>query len=597
MQASASTMEYEDNDSFSTANVIKAGNEVLGYLQKQDKDFYTFTTNEEGHIYVSLDNLPKDFELYLYNSKQQLLSSSKASGKTAEEINLYNQPAGTYYILVDGNYDENNPYSLLAMFPTTTIMQDNVTFEPNNSLENGYPITSGTAYSATISTVVDNDWYKFKTSESGEIRVTLSNLPADYELYLYDSSKKLIASSKASGTSAETITLSDRKQGTYYVFVDGNRHYNDTKAYKLLASYPTEKVKHSEMTLEPNDSLQMGYPVESGKIYSENISDVTDVDVYKFTTTKTGQIRATLFNLPGDYDLYVYNATGTLLASSKKSGTDVETLTLQQKQAGTYYVKVVRGGSYYNNERSYSIKISYPINFVAQSDVDFEPNDSLENSYYLKSGKELFAKISHLTDEDWYTINAKTNTNVSIELTNLPGDYDLSVYNIYGDRLYRSERSGKSSEKIEFNTKNTGTYFIRIIGSNEYNTELYYKLNATYQTAVSVFLDGQLMTLDKAPIISKGTTMLPMRAIFEALGANVEWNQKNQTIIATKDQIKIQLTINNETAYKNNAKMSLAIAPFIQDSSTFVPLRFVSESLGAKVEWNQHSQSVRITTK
>ncbi|NPV90756.1 MAG: copper amine oxidase N-terminal domain-containing protein [Firmicutes bacterium] len=90
--------------------------------------------------------------------------------------------------------------------------------------------------------------------------------------------------------------------------------------------------------------------------------------------------------------------------------------------------------------------------------------------------------------------------------------------------------------------------------------------------------------------------MVPMRVIFEALGATVQWDDATKTVTATKDATVIKLTIGSETAYKNDESVSLDAPGMIVDDRTLVPLRFVSEALGAQVAWDGATQTVSITS-
>jgi len=87
-----------------------------------------------------------------------------------------------------------------------------------------------------------------------------------------------------------------------------------------------------------------------------------------------------------------------------------------------------------------------------------------------------------------------------------------------------------------------------------------------------------------------------MRDIFEALGATVVWVPQTKEIRARKDDTNIWLQIGNETARVGETSKTLAEAPMIDKGSTLVPLRFVSEALGAEVSWNGEERLVSITT-
>ena len=114
--------------------------------------------------------------------------------------------------------------------------------------------------------------------------------------------------------------------------------------------------------------------------------------------------------------------------------------------------------------------------------------------------------------------------------------------------------------------------------------------------AIQVELDGRPMSFDVAPTQVGGRTMVPMRAIFEALGADVEWNDYTQTVTATRPPTEVQLTIGAAEALVNGRTVALDVPAMIQRGSTLVPLRFVSEALGAEVHWSEARQLVSIFT-
>ena len=113
---------------------------------------------------------------------------------------------------------------------------------------------------------------------------------------------------------------------------------------------------------------------------------------------------------------------------------------------------------------------------------------------------------------------------------------------------------------------------------------------------ITIYVNEQMLQCDVAPYIENGRTMVPMRKIFEALDAKVDWEGTTQTITATKDDIVIILQINNTTIKNNGVDEVLDVAPVIVNSSTFVPIRAVSQSLKANVEWIGHNQSVYINS-
>lgn len=113
----------------------------------------------------------------------------------------------------------------------------------------------------------------------------------------------------------------------------------------------------------------------------------------------------------------------------------------------------------------------------------------------------------------------------------------------------------------------------------------------------TVFYNGEKIKFDQIPVIENGRTLVPLRAIFEKLGADVEWNEDTQTVIATKDDTKISLTIDNTAASKNGESITLDVPAKVVNGRTLVPVRFVADCFGVDVDWNGTMQRVSLTSK
>ncbi|MEW5922341.1 MAG: copper amine oxidase N-terminal domain-containing protein, partial [Bacillota bacterium] len=117
---------------------------------------------------------------------------------------------------------------------------------------------------------------------------------------------------------------------------------------------------------------------------------------------------------------------------------------------------------------------------------------------------------------------------------------------------------------------------------------------APASAAPRLLLDGKQLSFDVPPVTEQGRTLVPLRTIFEALGADVRWDGTTWTVTATKGQTTVRLTVGVRTAYKNGAPVNLDVPAKIVNGRTLVPLRFVSEALGAKVNWDTKTQVVTI---
>ncbi|WP_438433783.1 stalk domain-containing protein [Gorillibacterium sp. sgz500922] len=124
--------------------------------------------------------------------------------------------------------------------------------------------------------------------------------------------------------------------------------------------------------------------------------------------------------------------------------------------------------------------------------------------------------------------------------------------------------------------------------------------SATAKADVTILLDGYPLPFPVAPIVVKGTTLVPFRAISEALGITVQWEQKTNRITAAKSDAAgtktVVLTVGSKQALVNGKAVALLQAPSVVGGSTLIPLSFFSQQFGAAVSWTQSTQTVTITS-
>lgn len=89
--------------------------------------------------------------------------------------------------------------------------------------------------------------------------------------------------------------------------------------------------------------------------------------------------------------------------------------------------------------------------------------------------------------------------------------------------------------------------------------------------------------------------MVPLRAIMEALGATVNWEAETQTVNAQKPGFVFSMSIGEWYAFANGKQINLDVPAMIENGRTLVPVRVISESLGATVNWDGTSRTVTIT--
>lgn len=110
-----------------------------------------------------------------------------------------------------------------------------------------------------------------------------------------------------------------------------------------------------------------------------------------------------------------------------------------------------------------------------------------------------------------------------------------------------------------------------------------------------VLVDGKAIVNDVAPVIKDSRTFLPIRIVAEELGADVAWNEAEQSVTIGKGDTEIVIYIGQPFATVNGEPVALDAPAFIENDRTYLPVRFVAENLGADVVWDATAQTVTIT--
>ncbi len=164
--------------------------------------------------------------------------------------------------------------------------------------------------------------------------------------------------------------------------------------------------------------------------------------------------------------------------------------------------------------------------------------------------------------------------------------------------LYSTSNQIPFTSYINLNDYPEGSHTIKAVAvtATGKTAECEYTVVSARGSDVGVYVDGNKVEFDQTPVIHLGRTMVPLRAIFEALGASVEWNQATRTVTSRKGNNTIELTIDSDILYKNGSPVYLDVPAMLVNDRTLVPVRAVSEALGANVDWNGETRSVIISS-
>ena len=115
-----------------------------------------------------------------------------------------------------------------------------------------------------------------------------------------------------------------------------------------------------------------------------------------------------------------------------------------------------------------------------------------------------------------------------------------------------------------------------------------------YNVPICVKIEDEYVNLDKDPLLIDDRTYLPVRFFCESLSAIVDWEDRTKTVTVTKDDINLSFQVGSNTAYLNGKKTPVGAKAILIDDRTYLPMRFIAESMGGTVNWNDNYLTVEI---
>ena len=287
-------------------------------------------------------------------------------------------------------------------------------------------------------------------------------------------------------------------------------------------------------------------------------------------------------------------------------------------------VEVSENGKYYY-ERSYDPYIDRnsmreKINFVTVKSADminWEVCDSDEIPI-SNSHASIFNNRVSIYEREPMPVVYESEHNFSSNIEKL-GDwfvvYELDDRDLYMDKLYLSN-DNIYFVPIELPDEVSNTHVRRFSSAYEVDNNIIISFDPDYlkvptkdiyseitqiEEAPYVLLNDKILGFSQPPVMESDRILVPMRFLFEQMGANVDWNNDTQSAIATISEAgqerKVEFSIDNTTALVNGQPETTDVPARLINDQTFVPLRFLSENLGYNVEWDDGARTAVITTK
>lgn len=257
--------------------------------------------------------------------------------------------------------------------------------------------------------------------------------------------------------------------------------------------------------------------------------------------------------------------------------------------------------NYFNNHRANEAE-RYDINdYQYASDIFAE----VKTSGLYKKGVNAPSDFALIPANSGEIVDISANSTL-YTLAHVPNKPDIAVnYAIDGEWCHSSDKIPYkfSFSNIDIHSVSDGQHTLKIWTEDLIKEYVFYKhgtkirFGADFEPEIKVVIDGETLETDQSPIIVNDRTLVPMRAIFEKLGASVDWNESAQAVTAVKGEREISLAIGGDVMRIDGEAKTLDVPAMLYNERTLVPVRAVSEALNCNVNWVGEENTVVITTK
>ena len=205
------------------------------------------------------------------------------------------------------------------------------------------------------------------------------------------------------------------------------------------------------------------------------------------------------------------------------------------------------------------------------------------------------------------TIDEKTDTLKLYTYAYYPNGMPVSVeYKLDGNPI-GSQSTIPYEAQIDVSSLSLGEHTItqNIVSGSISESKAYYfyvgrgnkvSFNPIEET-IRVCLDGTYIDFDQPPVAENGRTLVPLRKIFESLGATVDWNGETGTVVSQKGSTTVMLTLGENVMYVNGEAYFLDVPAKAINGRTLVPVRAISQAMDCNVDWDGENYEVLITSR
>ena len=390
----------------------------------------------------------------------------------------------------------------------------------------------------------------------------------------------LNTSRKATFTFPEGIEVVDAefdgvKQGTFKYEIDEN--------VVTIWNYG-EKAESDETDMQVKFLLNAA-PTFSGDVKVTLGGEFDDVELKVATVKAPYTVEAKTTEVLIDYryvpvnEIVITEAEEGLLEDGDVIALQVEKMDFED--AGSYEVTT--------GDLDVDVTINDGKNDVAQLEVEVK-DESTEASTVTISGLELY--LDRTLPVGGYALqNVKADNILWENSTDKKGEDDKDSYE------YVPEANQASNGLFKYKEVTCNENYVEVVTSGRDNDDSTTNRKIVITIGATTMAVGtQTITLDTpAYINAENYTELPLRAVSEAFGATVGWDDASRTVTVMMGQRIVSMTIGSKTMYINGTPVQMNTAPEITNERTFVPVRDLANALGiSKIDWNEASQTVTL---
>jgi len=457
---------WESNDSFATAYAMDVGVSYHGiYIcPSGDEDWFRFDVSTGQQMTVDLDSLPADYDLYVYDPLGGFVDSSTQWETTPEQVVHTAAMTGEYRARIVGYAGAFHPSDDCWLFVELTD-----------------PPTATPTPTRTASPTATGPWTSTPTR-------TRTASPTETTIWTPTPTPTRTASSTATRTASPTATA---------IWTPTSTPTRTASSTATRTASPTATPTCAYDEWEPNDSSATAWGVDAGAPYSGIYICLSgDEDWFRFDVSAGQQMTVDLYNLPADYDLFVYDPGGTIVGMSRQRGTTAEQVVHTAAMSGAYLARLFGHEGAYHPSQDCTLRVVLseaptatwtPTPTATATQLypgcpdAFEPNDVLGGPAWSILDTNLRSYICAASDVDYWKIPlVPFGRTIQVRLTDLPKDYDLTLYRPAPDyrQAAQSDNPGQREEIINFTAYEAGDWYVRVRGKGSYDATHPYVIQA-----------------------------------------------------------------------------------------------------------------------